>query len=408
MADEEKSEGQAAERGAVAGPMAVQATVIMTPMKGFGDWTPTKVLKMNGDTVAGELPAKHQLITDGWNREVATPRLVYMPERDKLMLLVHRENQYKQYPPDSLILFSDDHGETWSAPVGAPGWAMRGYLGCGKVLLGDSFSDDYGATWTSRPVPPASNGGPFHQWCDYLVDRNSEGKVTRLVAEGYNSGTPGTVGEYPTGYCHSFFRFSFDEGLTWVDEIEPPSLNGGSGPPRLAVSEKTLCRAANGTIIAACRIKHEEHKDKIDHYAGLGVSLSKDDGHTWSKLKVLYDYGRMHASMVTMPNGDIIVVYDVRLGWLAEEHRVLDEEGFPQWSVEAIVSRDNGESWDLAQRYVLAKWSGSYHVQDTSTVLLPDGSLLTAFGAGYRSEPVNGELLGPLDVALVRWRPDSD
>ena len=45
-------------------------------------------------------------------------------------------------------------------------------------------------------------------------------------------------------------------------------------------------------------------------------------------------------------------------------------------------------------------WASS---QATSTVLLPDGSLLTAFGTGYRSEPAEGGP-SPRDAGLVRWR----
>ncbi len=405
------------------GPLGVQATVTVTPTKGYGEWTPDVVLQMNGDAVAKKLPAKHQLIVDGWNREIDQPRLVYMPEKDRLLLVINHSNPYKQYPRDCRMMFSSDRGDTWSAPVPAEGGAGAvAYLGKGKLILGVSFSEDYGATWKSRPIPLAANGGPYYQWAPYLVDRDSKGKVIRLVAEGYNEGKPGVAGEFPKGYCHSYFRFSYDGGLTWPEEIEPPSLNGGGGEPQVAVSEKALCRAANGTIIAACRIKHQEHKGKLDHYSGLGVSLSRDNGKTWSKIKILYDYGRMHPSMVTMPNGSIVLVYDVRLGWLDKDKRLLDADGQPQWSVEAIVSRDNGETWDTKHRYVLAQWSGQYHVQDTSTVLLPDGSLLTAFGAGYRAEPgrtydgstvvpagdpiFNGfPASGPLDVALVRWKP---
>ena len=40
-----------------------------------------------------------------------------------------------------------------------------------------------------------------------------------------------------------------------------------------------------------------------------------------------------------------------------------------------------------------------------STVLLPDGSLLTAYGTGYRSELMENGLPGPRDVGLIHWRP---
>ena len=75
-----------------------------------------------------------------------------------------------------------------------------------------------------------------------------------------------------------------------------------------------------------------------------------------------------------------------------------------------IVSRDNGESWDLSHRYVLAKWSGNNIATSTSTVLLPDGSLLTAFSSGYLSRPQHKGTDPESDpqkqeVCLVRWRP---
>jgi hypothetical protein len=64
---------------------------------------------------------------------------------------------------------------------------------------------------------------------------------------------------------------------------------------------------------------------------------------------------------------------------------------------------------DLSHRYILAKWSGANNPTSTSTVLLPDGSLLTAFTSGYLSRP-EPKGTGPADaggrqVCLIRWRP---
>ena len=155
--------------------------------------------------------------------------------------------------------------------------------------------------------------------------------------------------------------------------------------------------------------------NKIDHYCGLGVSLSRDNVYTWTKIKVLYEYGRHHPCMALMTNGDIVMTYVVRMGCLEEEHHVVDEDECPQWSVEAIVSHDNGESWDLSHRYTLAKWSGMNQVQATATVLLPDGSLPTAFGSGYLNQPVKKEkrqedsnLLCFNEMCLVRWRVNDE
>lgn len=213
-------------------------------------------------------------------------------------------------------------------------------------------------------------------------------------------------------------RFSTDCGRTWSADIVPPSWNEIRG------NEVVLCRAGNGAIVAAIRFASppevykatEDYKKlgDIDHLNGLGVSLSKDNGYTWEKANILYDCGRMHPSMVMMPNGDIVMTYVVRLGYPR------DKNDFPQYGVEAVISRDNGESWDLAHRYILAKWSGNRKgrtewtasPQATSTVLLPNGSLLTAYGTGYRSQKLaqsddSAPLFSPRDVGLVRWRTVS-
>ena len=222
-------------------------------------------------------------------------------------------------------------------------------------------------------------------------------------------------------FRRAFIRFSYDAGLTFPEKIEPPSWNGTSG---VGVNEVALCRADNNDIIAACRIEHpkygyskdhDEINTTLDHYCGLGVSLSKDNGYTWTETKVLYEYGRHQPSMALMPNGDVVMTYAVRMGCLQEEHRLVDDDGYPQWSIEAIVSHDNGENWDLDHKYILAKWSGSSQAQSTCTVLLPDGSLLTAFGSGYLSLPIQEAQrqekypigLLPREVCLVRWRPEE-
>ena len=104
-----------------------------------------------------------------------------------------------------------------------------------------------------------------------------------------------------------------------------------------------------------------------------------------------------------MPNGDIVLTYVVRNGYTD------DKSGFPSFGIEAVVSKDNGQTWDLDHKYILASytaqikgtWWGS--PQSTSTVMLPDGSLLTAFGTGVRNLPTQD--ICKMDVALVRWRP---
>jgi hypothetical protein len=120
-------------------------------------------------------------------------------------------------------------------------------------------------------------------------------------------------------------------------------------------------------------------------------------------MQVLYELGRHHPSMVLLPDGRIVMTYGARKG------NPKTSDGFIQFSIEAVVSRDHGQSWDLDHRHILHRWPATFQsatawrasCQCTSSVLLPTGSILTAFGTGYRIHPSNP---GPRDVGLIQWQ----
>ena len=179
-------------------------------------------------------------------------------------------------------------------------------------------------------------------------------------------------------------------------------------PEWQAVSEVALLRAGNGDLVAACRTDMPRRMEgDIDHAEGLGVSISKDNGRTWSAVERLYEWGRHHPAMILMPNGDIVMTYVVRRGYTA------DKDGFPRFGIEAITSRDHGRTWDLDHRYILHSWTGKRKGDDTywwpssqatSSVLFADGSILTAFGTGYRVGTQATYPPSPRDVGLIQWR----
>jgi hypothetical protein len=326
-----------------------------------------------------------------------------MPEQDRLLMLVGCD-----YPHRAMVLSSSDHGTTWSNPTylhvdgqGSPDAGLTvglTYLGNGKLMANEGptrwVSNDYGGTWSRTNNPAASNGKTWYEWDPLLVDKNANtGNVERLMSFCSDN-------MQPDGHFQGYIRTSLDQGATWINEIKVPQM--------YRVNETALVRASNGDIVAACRTDNpDQFAGQIDHYGGLAVSISKDNGATWSSLNTLYEWGRHHASMVVMPNDDIVMTYVVRKGYPDTA------EGFPQFGVEAVVSHDNGASWDMDHRYILDSWVGNRLSSDpnswwpssqaTSTVLMPDGSLLTAFGTGYRSQEVNG-LPSPRDVGLVQWR----
>ena len=372
-------------------------------------WQRHAVQQLNGKEARINLPAKYQVVTETWNRIARNPILVYMPEKKRLLMLISCDD-----PISPLVMHSDDLGATWTKPIyvriDGKGRHDTGvgvsltYLGQGKAVLamegkGRYFSRDYGQTWSDPlPTPPTSDGGPWYQWDPYLVDRGRQtGKIVRIWETGYN---------VDLGYPQAYIRFSRDEGRTWGKSLKVPQWKGAN--------EIALIRAKNGDIVAACRTRKSKKfaNKKIDHFSGMGISISEDDGRTWSKLKMLYEWGRHHPSMCLLPGGDIVMSHVVRKGY------VKAADGFPQFGIEAIVSRDHGKTWDLDHKYLLAVWKGNRKdkhawwagCQSTSSLLLPDGSILTAFGTGYRSRPAKDGDLGkplPRDISVVQWRVNN-
>ena len=389
-------------------------------------WKDHIVLRLNGELGPAELPARSQIVTESWNRVVAVPHIVYMPEEDRVLMLASCDYPGSPWVHYAMVLSSGDRGATWSAPryvhtdaQGNPacglGHALT-YLGEGRVMMYSChppsrwFSSDFGETWGDTvPVEPAPGGRTWMAWDPVLVDRDpGTGRVTRLMETGY-------WGDSVTMDSQAYARFSTDGGRTWTGAHHVSEFAG--------VNEVCPVRATNGDIVATCRTDPPEaYKGlQFDHYEGFGISISRDNGYTWSEVDQLYDWGRHHASTVLLPCGAIAVTYVVRLGYSDTG------EGFPRFGIEAVVSRDNGRSWDLDRRYILAAWTGNRKgspspegklrsrawyasPHTTSSLVLPDGSILTAYGTGYRQrdDAFGPGLYGPRDVGLVEWNIETE
>ncbi|MES2793846.1 MAG: sialidase family protein [Planctomycetota bacterium] len=371
-------------------------------------WQDFGVVRLNGVDVRQTLPAKLNFIGGEWpynNSQI--PYLVYMPERHRLLLAASVDKPTVK----AIVVVSDDFGQTWTKPrwlhtnaAGAPDVGIATqltYLSDGKLLFGTESrywtSSDFGETWSDyAPVPTGTDGKSLHQWDPLLVDKDPQtGKILRLIETRYKGN--GTF-DTPDYFSQGCIRFSSDEGRTWSPEINVPQWKGAN--------EIVLCRAANGDLVAACRTDNPKQflgRDN-DQYSGLATSISKDNGATWSELHHLYFWGRHQPHLLTLPDGQIVMTYVVRNGYTP------DKNGLCRFGIEAIVSKDHGQTWDLDHKYVLAanrsimkdhreNWGSP---QSTSSVLLPNGDLLTTFGTGVRNVPT--QTLWLMDVALVKWR----
>ena len=313
-------------------------------------------------------------------------------------------------PEQTLIAVSDDGGATWGEYIVLDGIHQRpmmlAYLGHGVVTFesGDTtrqvrlYSHDYGRTWDERvAVPPAPDGQPLGWEGMPLVDRDEHGNAIRIAQTGQT-----LEGAKPNWTIHNYIRWSEDGGRSWP-RVDCPQAWRGSETHNgktydFGCGEGSLVRAANGDLVAALRTwvppQFLDHPHYVDCLEGTAVSISRDDGDTWSPQKMIFEGGRHHATLLRMPNDDLVMVLirriDFRDGKLVSYRRGCD----------AVISRDHGETWDVEHMYVLDDFlhcNGEQWMYGAcghmSSTLLPDGSILTGYGRNFAGG------------ALIRWRP---
>lgn len=399
-----------------------------------GKWDTHQVRQFNGPYEQILLEAKKQVPTkDCGYDEYCGPKILYLPDKGRL-LLIATCNSFNSFDytilsqrDQVLMLISDDMGKTWryGYPLvdksGTPPLVTCGvdmvYLGNGRVLMqgeighnevlerGDTYayyrfiSEDWGETWTYDGENLREfKDTRFYTWASPYVDPLYSTEDEKFLIE--------------TGYCHgtlsgSYLRFSRDSGKNWSDPHLPSALSKGN--------EMSVVRAKNGDLVAALRY-YPEGSDYatfgMDHICGMMTAYSTDNGFTWSQPEILFEYGRHQAELVSMPNGDIVMTYIVRMGYPRDEY------GHIQAGLEAVVSHDFGRTWDLDHRYILDDWAGNCAPQplewqnagqSASTVLLQDQSFLTVCSSGVNA--AIGKHQNPLlyigsgsELHLVHWK----
>ena len=311
-----------------------------------------------------------------------------------------------------VMSFSKDNGDTWSdwhLPRIAHGRPMgMAALGNGRLTMSSGrryFSSDYGRSFPVEEwikVPKAANGRGFATEGNMMVDLDADGNASLIMQLGQTSGPSGAKG-WPQEPMAHYIRSSTDGGETWTEQPAPEewkwtSTHEGKTYQR-ATGEGSLVRAANGWIVAAVRtdVPAEFFYMHHDHWEGTAVSISEDNAKTWSPLDVIYRLGRMHAHLLRLPNGDLMMGYIVR-------QDLRDDGTFASYNrgMEALISHDNGLTWDKGRKYVLDAWqfldgaagATTLVCGHTCSVALDDGRVISAYGNYLSGGGV-----------LIRWKP---
>jgi sialidase-1 len=152
--------------------------------------------------------------------------------------------------------------------------------------------------------------------------------------------------EFFDGRGHEVYVFrSKDGGKTWGD----PTLVGSH------YNETALLELPDGRVLAAMRSQAGGH---------IALASSDDKGRTWSRpVQVTAD--REHpADLIRLKDGRILMTF-------GERNR--------PFGVHALLSADNGKSWDAQHPIVLADDAANIDCGYPSSVQLPDGRIVTMY-----------------------------
>lgn len=152
-------------------------------------------------------------------------------------------------------------------------------------------------------------------------------------------------------------------------------------------------RCPSGRVVAISRFvasypkKGKVPKAGCEQGDNLRIFRLKEDAMTWVEERELLDYGQVHPHLLDLPGGRLLCCYTNR--------------NFP-FGAQAIISKDEGRTWSEDNPYILTWFSWDSTCGFPNSVLLSDGSILTAYTyRKYRGlEKTEDEVYSD----VVRWQ----
>jgi len=285
---------------------------------------------------------------------------------------------------------SGDGGLHWSEPqvlVDGPdseGNLALGVLRDGTVLLGyETFhiprgkdapparylayqvmrSSDHGRSWSSPVKIP---GGPDSlALASYSSILQLPDGTVLMPLYAYIEGEEEEAGQQSSPRHFSYLYRSRDGGRSWGDR----SLIAAG------FNETNLVRLKSGKLLAVMR---EEQKPP----GRSALAESSDGGRHWSRPRYVTGASQHPASLLQMPEGTVVLSHGVR---------------HPPFGAQALLSRDNGQTWDRTRKIMLGyhSWGGGGY---PCTIRLDSGHLLTLYYGNSRQDGQSFPF-----VEAVRW-----
>ena len=223
------------------------------------------------------------------------------------------------------------------------------------------ISSDGGKTWKDHGEIKSSITGPSCSR-DPLIQL-SDGSLLASVYTGA-----------PQRSDISWVLRSFDNGKTWGEETVLGIDRKGqySQLQGINYNETSLLDMGSGEIYALIRGDESFHTDnEFMPVGGIGklyISRSLDSGLCWTRPIDTGIFGQP-GQIILLQSGEILCTYGYRK---------------TPFGVRAIISKDNGTSWELENEIIIEEGFNSWDCGYPFTLELQDGSILTAY---YANEP---------------------
>ena len=303
---------------------------------------------------------------------------------ERLLVAVCRDNNEEDPTKRQFLIFvyeSPDEGLTWTEIGQTPLFgkepsltalpdgsvvmtAQKGYFGPGAKLdeIPISRSADGGRTWETRMMP----GDDYPR--NLIVEPDGSVLMVRALKSDWAQKGEGSP---KLQLCRSN-----DGGRTWA------ASEGEVDWDYTAFGEVSTIRLKDGRLLAALR-------RQIPGTVGEGfedtvLTESFDGGEHWCRPRQMTNTAEVHVYLTQLNDGRMLATY-------SNYHL--------PWGVFAIVSEDNGETWDVDHPIQLSL-SADYYVGWPVALQLPDDSLVTSYASTtYLKQPPD-----MTTCEVVKWR----